>query len=190
MRQSFGEVEAPQDWLSLRLPEQESELDVLVITAIESGLPLDVTSGKLVWGSRLENSKNLLVGFGTGDFHRANSADDACILVSAQIVEWLSCLNGKTLDVLFLPDHPSANQDCWAGAMEALEIAREDGLIRFYGLEQPSGQTICHGHPDLIAEPEESGERQIIDPADSREYRLRPVSNSSDVTPFTTGVAW
>lgn len=185
MRETFGSLNAPQDWLSLRLSGSTSDFEEVLNVAIDSGLPLDVSHGKLVWGSRLAGCDNLLVGFGAADFHRAHSASDACILVSAQLVEWLSCLNGRTLDVFFLPGTPAVTREQWSGAIEAVETARDDGLIRFSGIDRAIEGLPGEWAPDLITEPRLDHVRFVTDTIDSRQYRLHPVATVLDVRALT-----
>jgi len=132
----FGRAnfEMPRDWLSLRLPHDPSEIAEFATAGVASGLPLEISHGKSAWGPFVEHAPNAIVAFGSSDFSMAGSRVHACDLVSAQIVEILSCLHGKSLTVFFLPLIRVLESHQWDGAIEALESAREDGLILSTGL--------------------------------------------------------
>ena len=112
-------------------------------TAVKSRLPLDVTRGKSVWRSAIGDCQSQLIGFGTDAFAMARSRQDACDIVSAEIVEFLSSMNGVSLAFFFVPVRRAYETFQWDGVIEALSLAKEDSLIRHIGLS-------CEG-PSLAA---------------------------------------
>jgi len=142
MNELFGRTNRafPDPWLSLRLPDDPAETQALTNEAAKSGLPLDVTHAASVWGAHLPAETGPLIAFLGSDYALARTRDDACDLLSAQIVQVLSCLLGRRFTFLFLPVNGPVQEFQFDGALQALETARQDGLTEFTGIS-------CEGNP-------------------------------------------
>ena len=123
-----------QTWYSLQIPSDNRDTEKLAERTFQSGHPVDLTAGKSVWGPHIKDSSSLLVFFGDDGFTKCRNRSDACDVVSSQIVEVLSSLLGKTIGLFFLPVARVVDAHCWEGAIEAVETARNDGLVSFSGL--------------------------------------------------------
>lgn len=124
----------PRIWLSLSVPEDFQEIDALVDAAIASGLPLDVTSQPALWGGRLRGHSPILTAISSSHFEDANDEAHACDLVQAHLIEILSCLGRETLDFYFLRVRRQVEEYQISGALQAMELARQEGHLRYLGI--------------------------------------------------------
>lgn len=123
-----------RSWLRLHLPHERSRIEEFCLAAVKKNLPLDVSFGSAIWGQCLGDSQNPLIAFCREDFLQSQSANDACDKVSAQIIQLLSSLHGRTITALFVPSGHEVPIDIWDGVIQALSFAKEDGLVRSTGL--------------------------------------------------------
>lgn len=125
-------------WLSLQLGlDDPSEL---ALEAAQGGHPLDVTNNIALWGGLLREQEFPAVVFGTHEAENAVDENHAATLVSAHIVQSISSLGGKPITFYFLPIRRAWEEFQIDGTLQALEMAREDGLIKHFGLW-------AEGHP-------------------------------------------
>lgn len=134
LKSSRAPANLHSDWLRLHLPVNKVEISEFFQASVKTGMPLDLSFGTSVWGALLGEAANPLIAHCRPDFLNAKSSNDACDMVSAQIIQILSSLHGRTLAALFLPATKCVPIDIWDGVIQALEFAREDGLILSTGL--------------------------------------------------------
>jgi len=77
---------------------------------------------------------------GSRDYENATDSTHAIDLVQANLIQLLSAIGRESVDFFFLPVRRTVEEFQIAGALEALESARQDGHIRFLGLQ-------CVGSP-------------------------------------------
>ncbi len=125
-------------WLSLQMGlEDPAEL---AWEAAQGGHPLDVTNNIALWGGLLRDQNFPAVIFGTHESENAVDENHAATLVSAHIVQSISSLGGRPITFYFLPIRRAWEEFQIDGTLQALEMAREDGLIKHFGLW-------AEGHP-------------------------------------------
>lgn len=124
----------PSVWLSLRTPNDVDQIDPLVATAIESELPIDVSAQPALWGGRVRGVERTFIASGVLDYARATDEKHACDLTQAHLIQTLSCLGRESLDFYLLRVRRAVEEFQIAGVMVALEMARQEGHLRFLGL--------------------------------------------------------
>lgn len=130
----------PSIWLSLSQPTHPDGLNSLVAAAIATGAPIDVTSQPALWGGKLRGSNSTLLAIGSADYEYATSEDHAFGLTQANLVELLSCIGRETIDIFYFRVRTGAQEYQISGALRALELAKQDGHVRYIGL-------CCDGPP-------------------------------------------
>lgn len=140
---------APPVWLALR-PPMNAEKDVaeMVALARQGGAALDLTACPALWSPHLGAQKNgtaetwatpaLLSVSGGGSLRHANGGMHAADLISAEIVQLISALEGRRLGVFWWRVSEPVSSDVADGVFGALELARSDRLVQAVGL-QPVG---------------------------------------------------
>ena len=124
----------PGIWLQLSPPtDRESTADFLA-AAVQAGVPLDVSVQPAYFGGQLRSDEYVSIVRGTLDYSRATDHDHAVHLVQAHLLESLSGLGRTVIDFYFLRVRDAVEEYQIAGAMEALEVARQDGHIRYLGI--------------------------------------------------------
>jgi hypothetical protein len=133
----------PRHWLALEVPQVSSEIDPLVAAALASGLPIDVTSQPGLWGGKMRGTDATLMCVSAADYERATDDRHAADLIQANLIEALSCIGREHFDLYFLRLRTRLSESVLNGVLEALEMARQEGHIRFLGLA-------CDGPVDAI----------------------------------------
>ena len=127
----------PPVWLSLSMPHAggEGAIDALAQAARGAGVPIDVSGNPALWGGRLRGDDGLfLTAISTAGYERATDDRHAGDLMQAHLLETLSAIGRERIDVYFLRVRRAVDEFQIAGALEALEIARQDGHVRHLGL--------------------------------------------------------
>jgi aryl-alcohol dehydrogenase-like predicted oxidoreductase len=101
---------------------------------MEAGVPVDVSSQPARWGEMLRGSAAPLLAVGPADVADAVEAAQAGDLVQAHLIQTLCSIGRPQIDFYFLRFDRRLEEFQAAGALEALELARQDGLIRHLGL--------------------------------------------------------
>lgn len=156
-------------WLSLAAPQEASTsgwLDQLVAAAVEAGTVLDVSKGPALWGGALRGSNARLMTLGGTDVEYAVDTDHATNLVQAHLLQTLSAIGRETIDLYFLQVRRKLEDFQFQGALQALELAKQDGHIGHVGL-------CCDGPPLAVL-----AQWQL---ADSFEVLLVPRNHFDDV---------
>ncbi len=79
----------------------------------------------------------------SADYVRANDSGHAGNLVQAHMIETLSCIGREYWDFYFLRFKGAVSESNLSGAFEALEMAKQEGHVRFIGL-------CCDGNPQAL----------------------------------------
>lgn len=129
-------IAVPPTWLSLQEPSEATEgwAKSLVDAALNSKTVIDISKRPALWGGFMRGTDSLLMAVGGGDCALAPDASTASHSVQAKLISLLSCIGRDHIDFFFL-DYRSAWEE-WqiSGALEALETAKQDGIVRFIGL--------------------------------------------------------
>jgi hypothetical protein len=124
----------PATWLSLNVPDSPQEIDPLVQSALDSGLPIDISVSPALWGGKMRGSQGVISCFSTTAFEVATESAHATDLIQAHLIEVLSCLGREYLDFYFLTVRSMVEEYQLAGALEALEMLKQEGHVRYLGL--------------------------------------------------------
>lgn len=76
----------------------------------------------------------MVTGISAADFERATDEAHAADLVQAHLFEMLTCVGRDFLDVYFLRIRRAVEEYQIAGALMTLELAKQEGHIRFLGI--------------------------------------------------------
>lgn len=137
MSNVFGRtnIEVPLTWLRLVAGEDPTRL---ALAALATGLPLDLSTQPALWGGHLRREPSfesaLLMARSSVDFEQAADESHVVHLLHAHLIEVLSALGRPQLDFYFVRVRQRLQEYQINGILQALEMAREDGLIRFNGL--------------------------------------------------------
>jgi len=158
MKQVFGRtnIKVPDRWLRLIADEDPS---ALARATLEAGLPLDVSSQPALWGGHLRREpafeSTLIMARSSTDFERAADQEHVVHLIHAHLIEVLSSLGRPQLDFYFVRIRQRLQEFQINGILQALEMAREDGLIRFQGLAAEASalvvRSVWQGHDGFEA---------------------------------------
>ncbi|MER3495706.1 MAG: hypothetical protein C4320_02105, partial [Armatimonadota bacterium] len=131
----------PRVWLSLSVPHEgfaEGGPDALVNAARETGLPLDISRQPALWGGGLRkraSGETTLLSFGGRHLEVATDERHALDLTQAHLIETLSAIGRETLDIYVLKVRRALEEEVITGALAALEDARQEGHIRYFGIQ-------------------------------------------------------
>lgn len=124
----------PSVWLSLSLPDRPDAYDDLIAAALASGAPIDVTSQPGLWGGRMRGTEAILSCVSSSHFENAHDESHATDLVQAHLIETLSCIGREYFDFYFLRVRRGVEEYQISGALQAMELARQEGHIRYLGI--------------------------------------------------------
>lgn len=105
--------------------------------ARNSGAPVDVSSSLAVWGHHLRGADLPFIGIVGREVSQAADAGSAATLLQASLLGLLSAIGKDCLTFCFLPVSKALEEHQMAGALEAMDQARQEGLIQFMGLHAP-----------------------------------------------------
>jgi hypothetical protein len=127
----------PSVWLRLITTPSASQdtWETLAEAAKAAQTPLDISASPAFWGGLLrgDNGSELMQVSST-DYERATSSAHASDLVQAHLLETLSAVGRDGIDFYFLRSRGRVEENRLSGALEALEMARQEGHIKFLGL--------------------------------------------------------
>ncbi len=127
----------PPVWLSLSAPHsgQEGAIDALAEAGQAANVPIDISGNPALWGGRLRGDDSLfLTAISTAAYERANDDRHAGDLMQAHLLETLSAIGRDWIDVYFLRIRRAVDEAQLSGALEAIELARQEGHIRHLGI--------------------------------------------------------
>ncbi len=82
----------------------------------------------------MRGTSSILSCVSTSDFERANDPGHAGNLLQAHLIETLSCIGREYWDFYFLRFRGAVSESLLSGVFETLEMAKQEGHIRFIGL--------------------------------------------------------
>lgn len=121
-------------WLSLSLPLEIDGIESLIGVAREADVPIDITSQPGLWGNAFRGSDAFLTAVGAASYENATDETHATDLVQAHLIETLSSIGREYVDIYFLRVRRAMEEFQISGALQALEMARQEGHIRYLGL--------------------------------------------------------
>lgn len=130
-------IPLPPIWLSLLGPRQDTpdfNPEAIAQAALDSRLPLDVTAAPGLWGGFLASKAEFVSCVSDALWTQATSERHAVELVQAHLIQTLSAVGSGRLDLYFLRVRNAVEEFQIAGALEAIELARQEGYVRFAGL--------------------------------------------------------
>lgn len=96
---------------------------------------IDVSSQPALWGGLLAGFAGSFLSRSSRDLEGAHNATSGANLVEAHLIETLSSLGRPRLDFYVLRVRGPLREVVVEGVLGALESAREDGMVRFLGIE-------------------------------------------------------
>ncbi len=129
-------IPVPPVWLSLSEPENPEPgwAQTLCDSAVAAKTVIDISQRPGLFGGLIAGRGSLVMAVGGGDCSRAPDAHWAKNFIEAKLVSVLSCIRQDHLDFFFLDYAGPWEEAQINGALEAMESARTEGLIRFAGL--------------------------------------------------------
>ncbi len=127
----------PPIWISLAAPQtapEEGWRDRLVSAAIEANTVIDISKGPVLWGGAMRGTEAKLMTLGGAEIERATDEKHARDLVEAHLIETLSAIGREHLDFYFFQMRRALEEFQINGALAALELAKQEGHVRFVGL--------------------------------------------------------
>lgn len=130
----------PPVWLSLRWGPESGDPAELLAAAVGAGVPLELSRNAALWRSGL-GDETFVVSIGGREAENAADENAAGDLVEASIFQ-ASCSLGHMIDLFALEVRTAWKDEQIRGALAALELARSDGIIRFFGLHCEDASTL------------------------------------------------
>jgi hypothetical protein len=120
------------------MPGEQVDLRSLVDAALGCNTVVDISVHPGLFGGFIRGTQQhdsaLLMGRGGLELENAADAKNASDLIQAHLIETLSAIGREYLDFYFLRVRSPLEEYQVEGALEALEMARQEGHIRFIGL--------------------------------------------------------
>lgn len=124
----------PSIWLSLRHPSSGVSFGDLASAAVEARAPIDVSNKPALWGGMMRGTDATLMVQSSLDYQRATDEDHACDLIQAHLIEVLSCIGREWMDLYYLRVETMPEEFQLSGALQALELAKQEGHVKHIGL--------------------------------------------------------
>lgn len=103
--------------------------------AVKWQAPVEISSSQVMWGHYLRGADVPFIGLIGREVNKAGDAASASRMLQASLLALLSALGRDCLEFCFLPVKTALEEHQITGALEAMEEAREEGLIKFFGLQ-------------------------------------------------------
>ncbi len=127
-----------------RLTESDSaslqDAENLASHAVITGAVLDIGANPAKWGGMLRGCKSPIMITGGEFLQSAQSEEQASDFIQAHLLEILCSIGRTTLDFYFLNLPRTLEEFQFQAAIETLEIAKQEGSVRFSGFH-------CNGEP-------------------------------------------
>ncbi|MBL8047839.1 MAG: hypothetical protein JNJ45_04070 [Chthonomonas sp.] len=123
----------PGTWLGLMSPPPDAA-PALVERALAAQVPLEISSNPALWGGLMRGTEATVavtVGRNLATCDRAETAND---MIMGELLQFLSCIGRDRLDIVFLRLDRRLEEFQINGALEALELNCEDGMISHLGV--------------------------------------------------------
>jgi hypothetical protein len=103
--------------------------------ALRLNVPIDISAAPALFGNSLVEPKDaILIQNSSRDLERATDSKHAGDLVQAHLIETLSAIGRPYIDFYFVRSRKAYEEAQISGIMEALESARQEGHVQFFGL--------------------------------------------------------
>jgi hypothetical protein len=135
----------PPIWLSLAAPNESEEIAPLVAAAVQSNTVVDISAHPGLFGGFMRGSSSLLMSGGGHDLVHAPDEDGAANLIHAHLIETLCSIGREWIDFYFLRLRAPLEEFQLAGAIRALDWAREEGHVKFVGLGAEADPVVVLG---------------------------------------------
>lgn len=122
----------PSRWLKLGLGSNPA---ALAEAALQAKVPLDLSGNPALWAGHLRGREFPLITVNPGDVQRATDSRHAYDLVHAHLIETLCALGREQIHFYFLPVKRALQESQLDGILSALEDARAEGHVQFFGLK-------------------------------------------------------
>jgi hypothetical protein len=106
----------------------------MIAAVLSSGAPVELSSQPSLWGQHFRGKEPVMSVQGTPEYERASDEGHAADLVSAHIIQTLSSLGRETIDFYALPVRRVVEEYQFNGALQSLELAKQEGHIRHIAL--------------------------------------------------------
>lgn len=100
----------------------------------EPGTVIDISSQPALWGGLLTGEKKSYMSRSSIDIESAMNEKHAADLLDAHLIETLSSIGSSKIDFYALRVRKRWEESVITGAISALEVARQDGMIGHFGL--------------------------------------------------------
>lgn len=107
--------------------------------AVATGLPIDVTGQAILCGPLLRESTSPVVYCLSDEYIRVTGGPMSHNVVQAELVQLLSSLGRTSVDIVLIPIRRRPEDAQMFAALDALQEAREDGLIGHLGFKAVGG---------------------------------------------------
>lgn len=98
------------------------------------GTVIDISSQPALWGGLLTGEKRSYMSRSSIDIESAMNEKHAADLLDAHLIESLSAIGSSKIDFYALRMRKRWEESALTGAISALEVARQDGMIGHFGL--------------------------------------------------------
>ena len=140
----------PSVWLRLLATSTSSPaFDEFIRAAQMAKTPLDISSAPGLWGGLLRGDATTeLMTVSNTDYEHATSSAHAADLIQAHLLETLSAIGREKIDFYFLTSRSRLQETQLSGALQTIEMARQEGHIGFVGIhaEGPEDATYANWH--------------------------------------------
>lgn len=127
----------PSIWFAPQLPHpprEERDVERLLEVILATGHPMDLSNSPSFWGGLARGQGNFVAIRGGVEIAHARDEVSAGDVIRAHLIGTLSALGREAIDLYFLQVRRPLEEWQINGALEALETARQDGLVRNLGL--------------------------------------------------------
>lgn len=124
----------PPVWLRLTATPDRLDRAPLVEAALATQVPIDISGQPGLWGGYLRGTDAVIACNSDARYENATDENHATDLLQAHLIETLSCLGREYFDFYFLRVRRAVEEYQISGVLRALELARQEGHIRYLGL--------------------------------------------------------
>jgi hypothetical protein len=156
----------------------------LLAAAVATKLPLDLSLNTSLWGMGLEPDTSIVVVGGI-DIENAVSQEHAADLLESYLFQVICSLRGKSIETFFLDIRKPLKPHQIQGALETIETARTDGILKFVGLHSTSSDNLMSAWTDndafeFIMAPQDSLTETVVSLSRSRGVGLVTIGEQPD----------
>lgn len=132
-------VRVPRLWFG---PLPGGDQEALIEEICQEPAIIDVSAGAGRYGHLLHGKDVMVCSFGGTDLSRATGGEHAASLLGAHLIETLSSIGRASVDFYFLRLKDRLGENVLNGALNCLDDAKNDEVVRFIGLYAEGESTI------------------------------------------------